>query len=67
MYKIYDYYVPSRKYELIVYLGERYPQDIAKFKRLKTRILKAIYHNLRNRKNELRLKKTNRRKELSEV
>ncbi len=65
--KLYDFYFPAHKYELVIYLGERYPQDLAKFKKLKIRILRAIYLNLRNRQDELYPKKSIGKKELPKM
>ncbi len=47
--RIYNIYLPHYRYELILYLGTRYPEDMAKFRRFKINRLKAIYYSLRNR------------------
>lgn len=62
-----DFHIPDKKYELILYLGKEYPQDLAKFRKLRKAILKAIYINLRKRQNGMYVKEANREKKLQEM
>jgi hypothetical protein len=64
---IYNFYIPDKKYDLLFYLGKRYPEDITKFRKLRKTILKAIYLNIRNKENALSTQKATGKKKLSEV
>lgn len=44
-----DYWTPQFKWQLVEWLGERYPADAKKFKRMKKNQLLAIYHSIRKR------------------
>lgn len=45
----YFYYTPRDKLGLLAYLARVYPDDIARFKRLRKGQLFAIYHSLRRK------------------
>lgn len=57
MYRLYNIYIPRYRYELILYLGTRYPEDMAKFRRFRINRLRAIYLNLRNKEDDMQAKK----------
>jgi hypothetical protein len=47
--RFYSYYAPKYKYELILILGEWYPDDIRYFSGMRLNQLKAIYHRIRRK------------------
>lgn len=61
--RIYDIHLDKYKYELLITFGKYYPEDIAKFRKLRTIILKAIYYKLREFY-EMPTKETSRKAEL---
>jgi len=42
-----DFYIPKRKWELVEFLGRRYPEDRKRFERMRKRRLYAIYFRIR--------------------
>ncbi len=47
MYKLNDFYVPKTAEELRGWLTKRYPEDKAKYRKMKKKQLYAIYYNIR--------------------
>ena len=49
-----DYWLPPTKWQAILWLGERYPADIGKFKRMKLKQLQVVIIGVINKfKNEV--------------